>query len=72
MTPGNDRRVNLVVEPVERREGLFESFPEVFFSLGGWSRLGTSRWTEIAAIQSTPVGVTAASWVRNGSSRRKE
>ena len=39
-TIGDDRRVNLVVEPLERREALLESFPEVFFSLGGWTRLG--------------------------------
>lgn len=39
-TLGEDRRVNLVVEPLERREALLESFPEAFFSLGGWTRLG--------------------------------
>lgn len=39
-TLGSDARVNLVIEPLERREGLMESFPEVFFSLGGWTRLG--------------------------------
>ncbi|MGZ3420215.1 MAG: MmcQ/YjbR family DNA-binding protein [Polyangiales bacterium] len=39
-TLGQDRRVNLVIEPAERREMLFESFPEAFSSLGGWTRLG--------------------------------
>jgi hypothetical protein len=39
-TLGADRRVNLVIEPEERREMLFASFPEVFSSLGGWTRLG--------------------------------
>ena len=39
-TIGDDYRVNLMVEPAERREALFETFPEAFFSLGGWTRLG--------------------------------
>jgi hypothetical protein len=39
-TLGGDKRVNLKVEPEERREMLLASFPEVFFSLGGWTRLG--------------------------------
>jgi len=39
-TLGADRRVNLMIDPAERREGLMESFPDVFFSLGGWTRLG--------------------------------
>lgn len=39
-TIGKDRRVNLMVEPVERREALLDSFPDAFFSLGGWTRLG--------------------------------
>jgi hypothetical protein len=39
-TLGDDKRVNLMVQPEERRDGLIESFPETFFSLGGWSRLG--------------------------------
>jgi hypothetical protein len=39
-TLGDDERVNLMVQPEERRDGLIESFPETFFSLGGWSRLG--------------------------------
>ena len=39
-TLGADRRVNLVVEPPERRDALLESFPGTFFSLGGWTRLG--------------------------------
>jgi hypothetical protein len=39
-TLGADKRVNLMVEPEERREALIESFPKTFFSLGGWSRLG--------------------------------
>jgi hypothetical protein len=29
-----------MIEPLERREGLMEAFPEVFHSLGGWTRLG--------------------------------
>lgn len=39
-TIGRDRRVNLQVEPAERREALLEEMPETFFSLGGWTRLG--------------------------------
>jgi hypothetical protein len=39
-TLGGDRRVNLIVNPSERRDALLESFPDTFFSLGGWSRLG--------------------------------
>lgn len=39
-TLGAERRVNLMVQPEERRDGLITSFPETFFSLGGWSRLG--------------------------------
>ena len=39
-TLGDDKRVNLMVQPAERRDGLIASFPETFFSLGGWSRLG--------------------------------
>jgi hypothetical protein len=39
-TLGADKRVNLKVEPEERRELLFSSFPDVFASLGGWTRLG--------------------------------
>lgn len=32
--------VNLLVEPEEQREALVAAFPDVFASLGGWSRLG--------------------------------
>ena len=39
-TLGSDRRVNIKIEPAERREGLLESFPDAFFTLGGWTRLG--------------------------------
>ncbi|MBL8613604.1 MAG: MmcQ/YjbR family DNA-binding protein [Myxococcales bacterium] len=39
-TLGADGRVNLVVEPVDRREALLESFPDAFHHLGGWTRLG--------------------------------
>ncbi len=39
-TLGDDKRVNLKVEPAERRDALLESFPDAFFSLGGWTRLG--------------------------------
>lgn len=39
-TLGEDGRVNMMVQPAERRDGLIASFPETFFSLGGWSRLG--------------------------------
>lgn len=39
-TIGDNRRVHLIVEPEDRREALIESFPKVFFSLGGWSKLG--------------------------------
>ncbi len=39
-TLGDDKRVNLMIEPEERRDALMLSFPETFFSLGGWTRLG--------------------------------
>ena len=39
-TLGSDKRVNLMIEPIDRREGLMEAFPDVFHSLGGWTRLG--------------------------------
>jgi hypothetical protein len=39
-TIGDDKRVNIVVEPPERRDALLDSFPDAFFSLGGWTRLG--------------------------------
>src|SRR5438445_5329880 len=39
-TLGTDQRVNVMIEPAERREMLFETFPKTFFSLGGWTRLG--------------------------------
>jgi hypothetical protein len=39
-TLGADRRVNMIVDPADRREALIESFPDTFFSLGGWTRLG--------------------------------
>ena len=39
-TLGAGRRVNLVVQPAEQRDALLAEFPETFFSLGGWTRLG--------------------------------
>ena len=39
-TLGADRRVNMMIQPEDRRTALLEAFPETFFSLGGWSRLG--------------------------------
>jgi len=39
-TLGDDKRVNLVIQPEEKRDALFEQFPATFFSLGGWTRLG--------------------------------
>lgn len=39
-TLGADRRVNLQIEPADRRDALLESFPDVFHELGGWTRLG--------------------------------
>jgi len=39
-TLGADKRVNLKIEPEERRDALIRSFPKTFFSLGGWTRLG--------------------------------
>ena len=39
-TLGKEKRVNLHIQPAERREALMEEFPETFFSLGGWTRLG--------------------------------
>ena len=29
-----------MVQPEERRDALVQSFPDTFFLLGGWSRLG--------------------------------
>ena len=39
-TLGADRRVNLHVQPEERRNALMETFPDAFYPLGGWTRLG--------------------------------
>jgi hypothetical protein len=39
-TLGTDARVNMIVRPADRQAALIEAFPETFFSLGGWSRLG--------------------------------
>lgn len=39
-TLGKDRRVNLVVEPADKRDALLASFPDAVHSLGGWTRLG--------------------------------
>ena len=39
-TMGQDDRINLMIHPAAKREGLLESFPDAFFSLGGWTRLG--------------------------------
>jgi hypothetical protein len=39
-TLGTDRRANLVVQPAERRDALFDAFPGVFLELAGWTRLG--------------------------------
>ena len=39
-TLGKDKRVNLHIEPAERRNALMEEFPDTFFDLGGWTRLG--------------------------------
>jgi len=39
-TIGDGTRVNLQVHPEDKRDSLLESFPDVFFSLGGWTRLG--------------------------------
>jgi hypothetical protein len=39
-TLGNEGRVNLVVQPAERREALLDAYPKSFFTLGGWTRLG--------------------------------
>jgi hypothetical protein len=39
-TLGSDKRVNLMIQPADRRDQLIEAFPDVFFSLGGWTRLG--------------------------------
>lgn len=41
--------VNLLVEPEEQREALVAAFPDVFASLGGWSRLGWLAVTLSAA-----------------------
>ena len=39
-TLGADKRVNMMVNPEDRRTALIDAFPGTFFSLGGWSRLG--------------------------------
>lgn len=39
-TMGNDSRINLMVNPEDKRDSLLESFPDAIFSLGGWTRLG--------------------------------
>lgn len=39
-TLGDDRCVNLVVQPADKREALLASFPDAIRSLGGWTRLG--------------------------------
>lgn len=39
-TLGDDKSVNLKIEPEERREMLFATHPDAFSSLGGWTRLG--------------------------------
>lgn len=39
-TLGADKRVNMLVHPEDRRSALMDAFPNTFFSLGGWSRLG--------------------------------
>lgn len=39
-TLGTDKRVNLHVEPADKRDALLASFPEAIHSLGGWTRLG--------------------------------
>lgn len=39
-TLGADRRVNMQIEPADRRDALLASFPGVFHDLGGWTRLG--------------------------------
>jgi hypothetical protein len=40
LTIGADARVNLLVQPEDKRDSLLESFPDAIFSLGGWTRLG--------------------------------
>src|SRR5262249_37074431 len=42
-TMGADESVNLSIQPEEARNGLMESFPKAFLSLGGWTRLGYVR-----------------------------
>ena len=45
-TMGSDEsgpNVNLSIQPAEARDGLMESFPKAFHSLGGWTRLGYVR-----------------------------
>ncbi len=39
-TLGDDKRVNLCVQPADKRDALLESFPDTVFSLGGWTRFG--------------------------------
>lgn len=39
-TMGGDESVNLIIQSEDVRNGLMESFPRAFLSLGGWTRLG--------------------------------
>lgn len=39
-TMGADESVNLIIQSEDARNGLMESFPKAFLSLGGWTRLG--------------------------------
>ena len=48
-TLGDDKRVNLVVQPTDKREALLESFPGAIHALGGWTRLGFVA-VDLAAI----------------------
>ena len=42
--------MNLHIQPEERRNGLMEAFPDAFFSLGGWTRLGVVA-VDLAAVE---------------------
>src|SRR5262249_49792229 len=48
-TMGADESVNLIIQPEDVRNGLMESFPKAFLSLGGWTRLGYVR-VELAHV----------------------
>lgn len=50
-TLGAEKRVNMRIEPAERREALMSEYPDVFFDLGGWTRAFGSVGIELAKVE---------------------